>query len=348
MTAQLMTPELLKMALPKNLHGNATPQFAATINQLALEPETCEEVRSNFLTYSKVLVDGKYKTQDYLNAVIYCTHKFMGYSNKDAYARSFPDRYQSLAARGATEKDISAYVSAYSKNQLVNQILEQALIPAHLLHQDVFNQAIKTQVELMQSSPSDKVRQDAANSILTHLKAPEKKKIELDVTVKQTGGIDDLRQTMEALAKQQVELIAAGATTAKDMARAPLMLTKEQKEAAIEIINNSEFEPAELASVDEPFLDPIYQGLDSADPVSDLEKIGAAPEPAPAVDLGVPDPDPNWMRATTPDGPPRGVTPDSFGSATTPARGASIFDAPAAAPTPAPVPKPRVSLFGEN
>lgn len=222
MTNQLMTVELLKEALPKQLQGNATQEFADLVNNLALDPETCAEIRQNFLTYSKVIVEGKYKTEDYLNAVVYATHKYMGYSNKDAYVRSFPDRYQALVARGATPKDISAYVSAYSKNKLVIALLEQALVPAHLLYQDVFHAAIATQARLMNTAHSEKVQADAANSILTHLKAPEVKKIELDVNVKESGGIAELRETMRDLAEKQKQMIEGKAATAQQMAVVPV------------------------------------------------------------------------------------------------------------------------------
>lgn len=246
MTQQLMTVELLKAVLPKNLHTNATQDFADTINTLALDPEACAEVRQNFITYSKVLADGKFKTEDYLNAVLYASHKLMGYSNKEAYTRAFPERYQALVSRGATDKDISAYVAAYARNKLVNAILEQALIPAHLLHQDAFNAAVATQVRLMTGASSEKVQSDAANSILTHLKAPEVKKVEMDVNVKQNGGIDDLRATMEELARTQLELIQKGKLSPKVAAESRLIVSEAEKASAIDVVPVPVPEPAVL------------------------------------------------------------------------------------------------------
>lgn len=206
----MMTPELLKAVLPKALQCNATQEFADLVNNLALDPEAAEVVRDNFLTYSNVLLEGKYKTEDYLNAVCYASHKLMDYSNQDAYIRTFPGRYQALAARGATPKDISAYVAAYHKNKLVTAILKQAAIPAWLLHQQAFNSAVSTQVELMANAQSELVRTQAANSILTHLKAPEAAKVELDVTLKRSDGLADLEATMRELAQRQQDLIQRG------------------------------------------------------------------------------------------------------------------------------------------
>lgn len=229
MTHSLMTVEDLKQALPKNLQHQANQEFADKINMIVNEPEAAEEVRNNFLTYAKVLQEGKYKTEDYLNAVTYATFKIMGHTNKDAYAKAFPDRYQTLVLKGASEKDISAYVAAYHKNKLVNQILEQAVIPSWLLNQDAFQKAINHQLHLMQNANSEKVQTDAANSLLTHLKPPETKKVELDVSVKNQGGISDLMATMEQLAQTQLTMIRGGAN-AREVGRTPLMIEGEAQE----------------------------------------------------------------------------------------------------------------------
>jgi len=222
-----MTVDLLKATLPKALQGNATQELADHINAIALDIEVAEEVRSNFLSYTKVLQDGKFKTEDYLNAVIYVTHKLMEYSNQDAWIRTFPVRYQTLVAKGSSPKDISAHVAAYHKNKLVNLILEQSITPSWLLNRDIYQRAINTQFELMTDPDvSDKVRSDAANSILTHLKPPEVKKVELEVGVKNGGGIADLMATMNQLARQQQEAIASG-VPARQIARQQLTIDAE-------------------------------------------------------------------------------------------------------------------------
>jgi hypothetical protein len=153
----------------------------------------------------------------------------MGYTNKDAYAKTFPDRYQVLGLKGASEKDISAYVAMYHKNKLVNQILEQAVIPSWLLNQDAYQKAINKQLDLMANALSEKVQTDAANSLLTHLKPPETKKVELDISVRNEGGIADLKATMEQLAQTQLELIKGG-QNAREVGRTPLLIEGEVAE----------------------------------------------------------------------------------------------------------------------
>ena len=226
-----MTVELLKATLPKALQGNATQELADHINNIALDPEVAEEVRNNFLSYTKVLQEGKFKTESYLDAVTYVTHKLMGYSNQDAYIRTFPQRYQALVAKGVSAKDLSAYVAAYHSNKLVNLILEQSIVPSWLLNRDVYQRAINTQFELMTDPDvSAKVRSDAANSILTHLKQPESQKVELEVGVKHGGGIADLMATMNQLARQQQELIQKG-VPARQVARERLVVEGEVVDA---------------------------------------------------------------------------------------------------------------------
>jgi hypothetical protein len=225
----LMTVADLKLALPKGLQHQANQEFADKINMIVAEPEAADEVRNNFLTYAKVLQEGRYKTEDYLNAVTYCTFKIMGHTNKDAYAKTFRDRYNSLVLRGTSDKDISSYVAAYHKNKLVNTILEQAVIPSWLLNQDVFQSAINRQAWLMINSTSEKVQSDAANSLLTHLKAPETKKVELEMSVKGQGGISDLMATMEQMAQQQLTMIKSGAN-AREIGRTPLMIEGEAQD----------------------------------------------------------------------------------------------------------------------
>ena len=160
-----------------------------------------------------MLQDGRFKVEDYLNACSYVSFKLMGNSNQDAYAKAFPARHQGLLKQGKTSKEISTYVSHYNNNKLVNLIMEQSIIPSWVLYQDVYAEAIKTQMELMQTANSEKVRTEAANSILTHLKRPETRKIELDVSPAAADGLNDLRSMMTKLAQTQLNLIESGAPT---------------------------------------------------------------------------------------------------------------------------------------
>ena len=228
----MMTVDLLKKALPSNLRYNATEELADRINNISNDPLIAEQIRENFMGYSRVLQEGKYKTEDYLNAVAYVSYKLMGDTNKDAYLKTFPGRFQQLMAQGRSDKEISAYVAAYSKGKLVNTILEQSLVPTWVLNQDLFQKAINTQAELMLTANSEKVRSDAANSLLTHLAKPKEVGPTINLDMRETSGMADLRQTLTQLARQQAELIASGVSP-KTIAAQNIISSEEISEAEI-------------------------------------------------------------------------------------------------------------------
>jgi hypothetical protein len=213
----MLTKEIVERAVPANLKNAITPQLVDLVNTIAADPLVAEQVRNNFISYTGVLKDGKFKTEDYVHAVAFVSYKLMGDSNKDAYFKTFPSRMQHLLAKGTTEKDISAYVSAYAKGKLVNLILEQSLVPSWVLNQDLYQKALNVQAELMTSSMSDKVRTDAANSILTHLAKPKEAGPLINIDMKESSGMTELKDMMQRLAQQQVDMIQGG-MTAKEVA----------------------------------------------------------------------------------------------------------------------------------
>lgn len=210
----MITKEILARALPPNLKGAATDALVDAINQISADPIIAESIRENFLSYSAVLRDGKFKTEDYLNAVAYCSYKLMGDSNQDAYFKTFPQRYAALMAAGRTPKEISSYVASYNKGQLVNKIMEQALVPSWVLNAHMFQAALNTQFKLMNDEDvSPKVRTDAANSLLTHLAKPKEVGPLINIEMGENSGMTELKETLAKMAEQQRELIASGVTT---------------------------------------------------------------------------------------------------------------------------------------
>jgi hypothetical protein len=102
-----LTQDDVKKALPQHLRASVTQAMADTLNTIAADPIMAENIRDNFIGYSAILKEGKFKTEDYINAVAYVSYKLMGYSNEDAYARTFPARYANLTARGITRRRTS-------------------------------------------------------------------------------------------------------------------------------------------------------------------------------------------------------------------------------------------------
>ena len=209
-----ITKELVARALPGNLKSAATDQLADMINQISADPLIAEQIRENFLSYASVLKEGKFKVEDYLNAVAYCSYKLMGDSNQDAYFKTFPQRYANLVAAGRTPKEISAYVSAYAKGQLVNRIMEQTLVPSWVLNQHMYQAALNTQFKLMTNEDvSPKVRSDAADSLLTHLAKPKEAGPLINIDMGETSGMNELKDALARMAQQQQTLINAGVST---------------------------------------------------------------------------------------------------------------------------------------
>lgn len=217
----MITREDVQKALPANLKSSATQALADALNTISNDPIVADNIRNNFVSFTSVLKEGKFTTEQYMNAVTYVSYKLMNYTNQEAYLRTFPRRHEELIAAGRTKQEISSYVSAYHKGKLVNLIMEQALVPMWVLNQNYFQEAIITQVDIMRNSSSDKVRSDAANSLLTHLQKPKDAAPLVSIDIKDTG-MEALKEQLTLLARAQRVAIEDG-TSAREIAGTPLM-----------------------------------------------------------------------------------------------------------------------------
>ena len=209
----MFTLDELDAALPLSLKGKMTPEIANNLNTIITDPQVAQAFRDNFVSYTSVLKEGKFKLESYMDAVAYVSFKLMGYTDRECYQRTFPNRYAELVAKGTSAKDIAAYVSAYNRGLLVNKVLEQTLIPTYVLNQDVYQKAINTQADLMVNGKSEMVRMKAADSILNHLKRPEASKVEISMGIVDSKEVDDLKQAMLDLTRNQRALIEQGTPT---------------------------------------------------------------------------------------------------------------------------------------
>lgn len=227
----LLTVDQFKQVLPEKFKKTVNQELVDQINQTLSDPLMYDTYRDNLLSYSQVMQDGRFKIVDYVQAVKYCSHKIMGASNTEAFIKTFPNRYQRFIDNGTSQKDIASYITSYNKNKLVNLILEQSLIPSWVLNQDLYQKAINVQAELMMTANSEKVRSDAANSLLNHLKPPEVQKVELDIGVKPNNMLEDLKNSLFDLAAQQQKVIEAGVVGLKDVREQKLKQVIEHDDA---------------------------------------------------------------------------------------------------------------------
>lgn len=209
----MLTKLEIEKALPPNLKSSVTDALVLQVNNVVSDPVLAEQMRDNFISYSHVLRDGKYKMTDYLSAIQYVSYKLMNHSNQDAYYKTFPTRHANMQAQGMSQKDMSAYVSIYNKGKLVNAILEQCVIPSWVLNQDKFQEAINVQAELMNSAQSEMVRFSAANSLLTHLGKPKESNFQLNINATESSGMNEMRELLKQMATQQITLIEQGVPT---------------------------------------------------------------------------------------------------------------------------------------
>lgn len=205
-----LTLEEVQNAAPANIKRSITQQMVDDVNNASSDPEIAKSIGDNFVSYVGVMKEGRFKIEDYIAAVTYVSYKLMGDSNKEAWTKTFPQRYSSLVAKGCTPKEISSHVASYSKGKLVNSVLEQSMVPSWVLNAHMFQSALNVQAELMKTANSEKVRSDAANSILTHLKRPEAVKGQLDVNINDNSGMNELRNILGEMALHQRNAIKEG------------------------------------------------------------------------------------------------------------------------------------------
>lgn len=230
----MLTLKEVQDSLPAGQKGQITQHMVDQLNTLSKDPTEARYIRENFVTFSKVLAEGKFKLGDYVRAVMYVSYKVMGKSNLDAYKLTFPERYKQMVDDGREAKDIASYVSAYNKGKLVNLVYERAMVPTWVLNQDMFQSALNVQYEIMNDvSVSDKVRVEAANSLLTHLKRPEVNKAELKVEIGMNDGMQALEKRLSEMAEVQQKTIEGRAMTAQEVAALPMNLPENIPDAEV-------------------------------------------------------------------------------------------------------------------
>lgn len=209
-----LTKDIVLKVLPKSKKAHVTDEFMDRLNgSLTGDEVEREAIRNNFLGYVSVCAEGSYSLDQYLSAVKYCSYKLMGDNNVVAYSKTFPERYARVMSDIDKQDYVVQYAAAYNKGKLVNAIMAQTMVPTYVLNQDIHQKAINRLAHLMEHARSEKVQEAAASSLLVQLKAPEAKKIDLNVEVKRTDGIAELNNTLMQMAEQQKLMIESGMST---------------------------------------------------------------------------------------------------------------------------------------
>ena len=214
--------ETVKKLVPKSQRGLITQDFLDKIEASVQNSLIAEEFKNNFITYLNVLSTGKYKMEDYISAVKYVSFKLLGYSNVDAYAATFPDRYERLKREG--QEQIEAFASMYNKNKLVMQIYEQTIVPTYVLNAPLHQEALNELAKMIKDpSVRGMTKVKACEAILQHTKQPEIVKGELTIGIEQQDTISDLRDVVEQLAEVNRLSIARKVKSIKEVAEAKII-----------------------------------------------------------------------------------------------------------------------------
>lgn len=221
-TTDHLTKEMLLGALPdKRFRKHVTDEIVDVVNA---EPnsELRRAYRDNVLTYSSVLATGKHSLAAYVSAVKFVSLKMMGDKASTAYSKVFPDRYQNLINNGSSASQIASFADNYGKNGLVTKIMEQTMVPTHILNAGLHQKAINVMANLMMNAKSETVQQKAAESLIVNLRTPEVAKVELDIVLN-NDTIDELKAATKALAAQQLNSIIHGHSTPKEVASSEIV-----------------------------------------------------------------------------------------------------------------------------
>lgn len=213
-----LTVEEFRLVLPDKMKKSISQALIDQINTTLSNPEEFEHYRNNLVSYTSVMRDGKFKIEQYLDAVRFVSFKLLGATNIEAYMKTFPDKYAHFVASGVSAKDIASYVTAYNKGKLVNLIFEQTLVPVHVMNMDMYQRALNEQMVLGLTAKSEKVRADALNSVMVQLRPPDVKKIEMDISMKEDQSLNVLKQSMMELVAEQRRALQSGSMNAQQVA----------------------------------------------------------------------------------------------------------------------------------
>ena len=64
----MLTKQEIAKALPPNLKSAVTDQLVDMVNNITQDQMAAENIRENFISFAHVMKEGRFKTEDYLNA----------------------------------------------------------------------------------------------------------------------------------------------------------------------------------------------------------------------------------------------------------------------------------------
>lgn len=207
-----VSKELVISQLPKKHQMLVTENEIQEINHLANDPDYGPEFIQSYMDHLIVLHDNvKNSHRQYLNAVKFFSLVEAGHTLKDAYIKTFPDRYEERKRRSPDpEPVLNAEASRFNKSKLVNDVRRMSAIPIQLIYRHVLHEAIIESATLMRTARSEMVRQRAAATLIAELKPTEDQTINIRVDDGSKSAIEELRAATERLAIAEKRSLEAG------------------------------------------------------------------------------------------------------------------------------------------
>jgi len=217
-----------KRQIPKEKRHLLTEEIFKEIKKLE---DDSIDLRESLLTYTDVLMTGKFSILNYAKACKFVSLVNMGKTAYDAYIIVFPERYKRWMEISYPTKDQYAEVTGYKNRKLVTEIMKRTLIPTNVLNQDKLQSAINVLADLMINAKSEMVRQKSAETLLRELKVEEKdNKLELDINIKKDESLNQLEATLNKLAEQQLQAIESGKVSTKHIAEMDIITVEPENE----------------------------------------------------------------------------------------------------------------------
>lgn len=139
--SQHITKERIRELLPSKTRIAVTDELMELISRF--EEDTGMDqylLEEDFLGYMHVAVNsGNVSLVELANAIKYCNLK-RHYSNRDAWAMVFPEKYKALVE---ANKPVDNFVGKYNSTKLVIGLEKEMMIPVHLQYAPYFHAAVK-------------------------------------------------------------------------------------------------------------------------------------------------------------------------------------------------------------
>jgi len=212
--------------IPDKYMENISRDILDKLDLLINEDSELEDTLfDNLVNFKEILMRGKTNVKSFVNATLFVSYYLLGNSKTVSYSKVFPERLLKFNSESKSNTNINNTITAYFRSVLVQQLLNQCMMPSHVMFRNVFFEAVKVQVDIMQDDKvSSTVRQKAACSLMGHLKEPEVQKVELEVT--SNSEVDMIKELMKAtnsLAKQQKEAITDGQLSSIEIAHSDII-----------------------------------------------------------------------------------------------------------------------------